>query len=114
MGLEARALLIEGDRLLERGLAGLEAGDDLFEALERSGREYYPKLLCAVPFTPVTAPKPAPSASVDTVKHRPMACISACRPSASDCKKATAGTTNTPVSAVIPPVSRPHNRPSQA
>ena len=29
-------------------------------------------------------------------------------------QKATAGTTNTPVSAVIPPVNRPHNRPSQA
>ena len=63
---------------------------------------------------PCASAMPAPSASVDTVKHRPMACISACRPSASDCKKATAGTTNTPVSAVIPPVNRPHNRPSQA
>jgi predicted N-acyltransferase len=27
------------------------------EALERSGRDYYPKLLCAVPFTPVPGPR---------------------------------------------------------
>ncbi len=27
------------------------------EAWERAGREYYPKLLCAVPFTPVTGPR---------------------------------------------------------
>ena len=35
MGLEPRALLIEGDGFLERGLAGLEFGDDGLETLER-------------------------------------------------------------------------------
>ena len=34
MGFQARALLLEGDRLLQRGLAGLEFGDNGLETLE--------------------------------------------------------------------------------
>src|SRR5437762_2738791 len=41
------------------------------EAYERSGGRYYPKLLCAVPFTPVPGPRLliAPGAPVETKRH---------------------------------------------
>ena len=40
------------------------------EALDRAGGDYYPKLQCAVPFTPVTGPRllVAPGADVDAVR----------------------------------------------
>jgi len=41
------------------------------DAYERSGGRYYPKLLCAVPFTPVPGPRLliAPGAPIDTKRH---------------------------------------------
>jgi hypothetical protein len=41
------------------------------DAYERSGGRYYPKLLCAVPFTPVPGPRLliAPGAPVETKRH---------------------------------------------
>jgi hypothetical protein len=34
VGLQTRAFLVQGDRFLQRGLAGFELLDDLFEALQ--------------------------------------------------------------------------------
>ena len=41
------------------------------DAFERAGGRYYPKLLCAVPFTPVPGPRLliAPGAPIDTKRH---------------------------------------------
>ncbi|MBV9964327.1 MAG: N-acetyltransferase, partial [Alphaproteobacteria bacterium] len=41
------------------------------DAYERAGGRYYPKLLCAVPFTPVPGPRLliAPGAPIDTNRH---------------------------------------------
>ncbi len=41
------------------------------DAFERAGGRYYPKLLCAVPFTPVPGPRLmiAPAARPDTKRH---------------------------------------------
>lgn len=57
--------LFDGDRLIAAMPGYLKAhsyGEYVFdwawaEALERTGRDYYPKMLCAVPFTPVPGPR---------------------------------------------------------
>jgi uncharacterized protein len=57
----------EGDRLVAAAPAYLKTnshGEFVFdhawaEAYWRNGLEYYPKLLCAVPYTPVCGPAPA-------------------------------------------------------
>src|SRR5580704_5138634 len=57
-------------------LKGHSYGEYVFDwgwadAYERSGRRYYPKLLCAVPFTPVPGPRLliAPGAPAETQSH---------------------------------------------
>jgi len=59
------AVLSDDDRLLACAplyLKGHSYGEYVFDhawahAYERAGGEYYPKLQCAVPFTPVTGPR---------------------------------------------------------
>src|SRR5260370_14026324 len=57
-------------------LKGHSYGEYVFDwgwpdAYERTGRRYYPKLLCAVPFTPVPGPRLliAPNAPAETQSH---------------------------------------------
>ncbi|MBL4614151.1 MAG: N-acetyltransferase [Magnetovibrio sp.] len=82
-----RAVLIrdEGGALLACAplyLKGNSMGEYVFdwgwaEAYERAGGQYYPKLVCAVPFTPVTGPRlmvrPDLSAPLTTVLKRQLA-----------------------------------------
>jgi predicted N-acyltransferase len=54
--------LLTGDALMPLYLKGHSQGEYVFDhawadALERAGGDYYPKLQCAVPFTPVTGPR---------------------------------------------------------
>lgn len=54
--------LLTDDGLMPLYLKGHSQGEYVFdhawaEALERAGGDYYPKLQCAVPFTPVTGPR---------------------------------------------------------
>jgi hypothetical protein len=61
----AHATLYEGDRIVGAAPLYLKAhslGEYVFDhhwadAFERAGGRYYPKLLCAVPFTPATGPR---------------------------------------------------------
>lgn len=79
-GWAPRHLLVEADGGRLEGAAPLylkahSRGEFIFDhawadALERAGGRYYPKLLCAVPFTPVTGPRllARPGAGADRVR----------------------------------------------